>query len=129
MGKNLKPFWGGIVTVIAYLYALLVTSKLFANEPDATHGIGLIMTYIMAPLVFLLVWGLVSAVLTGLFGWIKDEKTRSLIALPAVGVFLVMYGLPSLLIIFFTIIFYLFGYFYSTKLQTDEHDLRKFMEK
>ncbi len=87
------------------------------------------MTYIMAPIVFLLVLGLVSAVLTGLFGWIKDEKTRALIALPAVGVFLVMYGLPSLLIIFFTIIFYLFGYFYCSKLQTDEHDLRKFMEK
>jgi hypothetical protein len=128
MGKNLTPVWGGIVCVIAYLYGLLVTSKLIASEPDTTHGLGLIMTYIMKPIVFLLVSGITSGVLTALFGWIKDDKKRANIALPAIGVFFVMYGLPSLLVMSFAIGFYLMGYFYCQKLQTDERDLSRFMK-
>ena len=128
MGKNLTPIWGGIVYMIAYLYSLLVTSELIANEPDATHGLGLIMMYIMVPIAFLLALGFVSAVLTGLFGWIKDDKKRANIALPAVGVFFVMYGTPSFLVIFFAIVSYLTGHFYSQKLQDDEHNRLQFKE-
>jgi chromate transport protein ChrA len=127
--KVLEPLWGGISSVIAYLYGILAATKVYASDPTLHQGGGILIAYALLPFVFIVVMALVAAIITGILSRVEIESKRAAIALAAIVVFFIAHGKPSWLVLFVAVIVYFVGYFHSKKNQTDAKDLSEFMEK
>ena len=129
MEKKLEPHWGGLVAAISFLYALWAAANFHASQIHGHQEAGVLAMYIILFMLFFFVMALAVFPVGWLFIWIEGFLPRICIALLALGIFLVGYGKPSLLVIGITALIFWSGYDRCKKAREDTDDLEDFLEK
>lgn len=128
MEKKLKPHWGGVVAVVAFLYGLWAASSIYTGT-GSHEGPGIIGIYILMSIIFFTV----MMITVFPVGWalilLKHDFLRLCFVLIALGIFLVGYGIPSFVVISIAVVFFLSGYFSGKKAREDAADLKTFLDK
>lgn len=129
MKENNEPFWAAWIFVAALLYAIWASMHLYHSDPGLQNGVGIMVSWLVMPLVFCVALGIAGAVFGWAFHFVKDPRTRTCFLLVAFAVFFLGYGKPSIFVILVALIAFPFAYFKAKGTGKDEKDLQDFMKK
>jgi hypothetical protein len=131
MENKLEPVWGGFVGAISFLYALWASFSFYAKEILGHSGQGdpgVMGMYIILCVYFVFVMAIAVVLVGWLFTKVEAVFQRLCIALVLIGIFLVGYGVPSLLVLAISAFFFWSAYSSTKKAREDAENLDDFLK-